>query len=260
MIRYLILGVVQGVTEFLPVSSSGHLVLFQSWLGLDPPGVLLEAILHWGTLAAVLVVFRHDLVAIVRSLTPRGSIDDRKEIGLIAAGTIPIVVVGLLLRGSIGGIFGSTVVLGTAFLITAFWMVLPTIVRRPVERNRARFTGAVAVGIAQAASILPGLSRSGATIATGGLTGMTPRGAARFSFLLAIPALFGAGALNLWEAVRAGAEETSWAGLIVGAIAAFAVGLLAIRTLLALVSRGRLWVFSIYCGILGLLVLTGLVV
>ncbi len=260
MIRYLLLGVVQGATEFVPVSSSGHLALFQRWLALDPPGVLLEALLHWGTLAAVLVVFRRDLVTLVRSLTPRGSIEGRKEIGLIIAGTVPIVVLGLLLRTSIGAIFGSTVILGASFMAGALLMAAPSFVRHRAERNRAGFFDAVVVGIAQAASILPGLSRSGATIGVGMLVGLTPRGAARFSFLLAVPALFGAGLVSLWDAAGAGLGGTPWTGLLVGTAAAFVVGLLAIRTLLAVVSRGRLWIFSIYCAILGVLVLTGLAV
>jgi undecaprenyl-diphosphatase len=259
VIRYLILGMIQGLTEFLPVSSSGHLVLAQRLLGFDPPGVLLEAILHWGTLAAILVVFRADVAAILRSLTKRGAIEDRKEIGLLVAGTVPIVVLGLLLRTTIDGIFGSAIVVGASFLATGSLLALTAFVRRRVERNRARFSDAVVVGLAQAASILPGLSRSGATIAVGRFAGMTPRGAARFSFLLAIPALFGAGLLNLWEAVRAGSGDVAWLGLLVGLASAFVVGVAAIRVLLAVISGGRFWVFSVYCVAVGFLVLLGVV-
>ena len=256
MIRYLVLGAVQGVTEFLPISSSGHLVLFQRLLGVDPPGVLLEALLHWGTLAAVLLVFRADLVELARSLTPRGTLEGRKEIGLIAAGTVPIVVLGLLLRSSIGGLFSSIAVLGGSFLGTGLLLALTGVVRRRAERNQTRFVDALVVGIAQAAALFPGLSRSGATIAAGLFSGLTPRRAARFSFLLAIPALFGAGCLNLWDAISAGVAAP-WIGLAVGTVVAFFVGWAAIRTLLALVSRGRLWVFSVYCVALGVAVLAG---
>lgn len=257
MIRYVILGAVQGVTEFLPISSSGHLILFQRFVGLDPPGVLLEALLHWGTLFAVVLVFRSDLLTLARSLTPKGTLEGRKEIGLIAAGSIPIVVLGLLLRSSMGGLFASLPILGASFLVTGLFLALTGIVRRRAERNQACFTDAVVVGLAQAAALLPGLSRSGVTISAGLFAGLTPRRAARFSFLLAIPALAGAGAVNLWDAVRAGGAATPWLGLAVGTITAFVVGLLAIRALLALVSRGRLWVFSIYCIVLGILVLVG---
>lgn len=254
MIRYLVLGVVQGITEFLPISSSGHLVLAQRFLGIDPPGVLLEALLHWGTLAAILVVFRSDLAALARSLTPRGTIEGRKEIGLIAAATVPIVVLGLLLRSSIGTLFASLTVLGACFLATGLLLALTGVIHRRAQRNQAGFVDALGVGLAQAAAILPGLSRSGATIAAGVFSGLTPRRAARFSFLVAIPALFGAGVLSLWDAVRSGASAP-WGGLAVGTVAAFVVGLLAIKTLLALVSSGRLWTFSIYCVSVGIAVL-----
>jgi undecaprenyl-diphosphatase len=254
MIRYAVLGVVQGLTEFLPVSSSGHLVIAQRLLGLDPPGVLLEALLHWGTLVAVIWVFRADLWEMVRSLTPRGSIEGRKEIAMIVAGTIPIVVLGLVLRPTIGAIFSSLAVVGASLLATALLLALTAFVRHRAERNRAGFADALIVGLAQAASLLPGLSRSGATIAAGRFAGMTPRGAARFSFLLAVPALFGAGLVNLWDALRAG-TATPWAGLLVGTVTAFLVGLAAIKVLLAVVSRGRFWAFSVYCAVVGIAVL-----
>ena len=259
MIRYVVLGAVQGLTEFLPISSSGHLVLFQRLLGVDAPGVLLEALLHWGTLAAVVLVFRSDIAFLARSLTLKGTIEGRKEVGLIAAGSIPIAVLGLLLRSSMGGLFASLPILGASFLVTGLLLAVTGIVHRRAERNQACFTDAVVVGVAQAAALLPGLSRSGVTISAGLFAGLTPRRAARFSFLLAIPALAGAGAVNLWDAVRAGNAATPWLGLAVGTITAFVVGLLAIRALLALVSRGRLWVFSIYCIALGILVLAGVV-
>ena len=258
MIRYAILGAVQGLTEFLPISSSGHLVLAQRVIGLDPPGVLLEALLHWGTLLAVVFVFRADLLAMARSLTPRGTIEGRKEIGLIAAGTVPIVVLGLLLRASMDRIFTSATVLGASLLATGLVLSLTGIIRRRAERNQTRFLDAIVIGLAQAAALLPGLSRSGMTISAGIFAGLTPSRAARFSFLLAIPALFGAGLLSLWDAVHASGTETPWLGLTVGAIVAFVVGLVAIKALLALIARARLWVFSFYCVAIGILVLVGI--
>jgi undecaprenyl-diphosphatase len=255
MIRYAILGAVQGLTEFLPISSSGHLVLAQRLLGLDPPGVLVEALLHWGTLAAVVWVFRRDLWEMLCSLTPRGSIEGRKEIGAVIAGTVPIVVLGLVLRSRIDAVFSSFAIVGASLLVTALLLGLTGLVRHRAERNRARFLDALLVGLAQAAALLPGLSRSGATIATGIFAGMSPRGAARFSFLLAMPALFGAGLVSLWDALRATGERIPWLGLLVGTLTAFVVGLAAIRLLLAVVGRGRLWGFAIYCAVAGVVVL-----
>jgi len=255
MIRYAILGAVQGLTEFLPISSSGHLVLAQRLLDLDPPGVLLEALLHLGTLAAVILVFRRDLWEMAKSLTPKGTIDGRKEIGLILAGTIPIVVLGLLLRGQMESVFASLTIVGAGLLLTGLLLALTGIVRYRVERNRARFVDALIIGLAQAVALFPGVSRSGVTISAGRFVGMTPRGAARFSFLLAVPALFGAGLLSLWDAVSVGTEGAPWLGLFVGTLTAFVVGFGAVKLLLALVSRGRFWVFSIYCVIVGVVVL-----
>jgi len=258
MIRYLILGAVQGITEFLPVSSSGHLVLAQRLLGVDPPGVLLEALLHWGTLLAIVVVFWKDIAQLFSALTPRGSIEDRKEIGVLIAGTIPIVVMGLLLRGSMNGLFGSMIAVGIGFLVSAVLLLLGGWVRRPVEKNRASFASGLFVGLAQAAALVPGLSRSGATISVGRVLGLTPRGAARLSFLLAIPAIFGAGLVSLWDALQMGIGGQDVLGLAVGTLTSFVIGWLAIRALLALVSRGRLWLFGVYCAVLGFLTLSGI--
>lgn len=258
MTRYLVLGVIQGATEFLPISSSGHLVLAQRWLGIDPPGVLLEALLHWGTLLAVLVVFRGDLLRLLRGLSPKGTVEDRKDIGLLIAGSVPIVVLGLGLRSTIGGLFASTTMLAAGFLTTGILLLLPRVFHRRVERNRARFADALIVGLAQASAILPGLSRSGATISLGRLSGMTPRGAARFSFLLAIPALLGAGLISLWDAAAAGTPGVEGWEMVSAMLAAFIVGWGAIRFLLALLSRGTLWVFAPYCLVLGGLTMSGL--
>lgn len=257
MIRYVVLGVVQGLTEFLPISSSGHLVLAQRLLGLDPPGVLLEALLHWGTLLAIVVVFRNDIAQLFSALTPKGAIEDRKEIGVLIAGTVPIVVLGMLLRMSMGSLFGSMTAVGIGFLVSASLLFLGGWVRRPVERNRASFLEGLLVGLAQAAALVPGLSRSGATISVGRMLGLTPRGAARLSFLLAMPALFGAGLVSLWDALQMGIGGQHIIGLAAGTATAFLVGLLAIRALLALISRGRLWLFGVYCAVLGILTLSG---
>jgi undecaprenyl-diphosphatase len=199
MIRYALLGLVQGLTEFLPVSSSGHLVIGERLLGLHPPGVLLEAFLHLGTLGAVLWVFRADLAELALALTRRGTIERRKEIGFLIAGTIP--------------------------------------------------------GIAQALALLPGVSRSGVTISAGVSRRIEPSRAARFSFLLSIPALLGAALLSLWDASAGGGWSGDWGGIAVGTAVAFVVGILGVHALLAIVRRSRLWFFSIYCAGVGLTVL-----
>ncbi len=252
MIRYVVVGILQGITEFLPISSSGHLVLAQRWLGLDSPGVLFEACLHLGTMAAILIVFRADLASLARALTLRGTLQRRKEIGYLMAATIPIAVAGLLVADRIDALFSSLVAVGAGFLVTAAVLGIAHRLRGRAHRVEARFLDAVLVGLAQALALVPGISRSGTTIATGMAVGLAPDRAARFSFLLAIPALAAAGGLNLWEAARSpSAGAVDWLGIGVGTAVAFLVGLAAVRLLLRMVRHGALWVFALYCAAMG---------
>ena len=258
MIDYLLLGLVQGLTEFLPVSSSGHLVIAERLLGLNPPGVLLEAMLHWGTLAAIVVALRRDLTEIMLSLYGRGSLERRREIGLLLAGTVPIVVVGLLARGVIDRIFSSFWSVAIGLLVTAAALGVAQWRRRHAPRTWLRFGDAVGVGLAQAAALVPGISRSGLTISTAIALGVTPRAAARFSFLLSIPALLGAGMIALVDGGATDvAASTCWPGLIVGTLTAFVVGVVAIRTLLYVIARRGLWIFAVYCGAVSVAVMIG---
>jgi len=252
MIGYAVLGLIQGLTEFLPVSSSGHLVLGERLLGLDPPGVLLEAFLHIGTLGAVLWVFRADIAGLARGLTRRGTIEHRKEIGLIVAGTVPIVVAGLLFRSIADAVFSSLSVVGGGLLFTAAALVAAERLRARTGRRQLRFADSILVGVAQALALFPGVSRSGATIAAGMSSGIEPAHAARFSFLLSIPALLGAALLNLWDVAAQGGWSGDWGGIALGTAVAFIIGIAGVHALLAIVRRSRLWVFSIYCACVGL--------
>ena len=252
MIGYALLGLIQGLTEFLPVSSSGHLVLGERLLGLDPPGVLLEAFLHIGTLGAVLWVFRADVVELARSLTRRGTIERRKEIGMIVAGTVPIVVAGVLFRSVADVAFSSLSIVGGGLLFTALVLAVGERFRARARRGQLRFSDSVIVGIAQALALLPGVSRSGVTISAGTSGGLEPNRAARFSFLLSIPALLGAALLSLWDVSAGGGWSGDWGGIALGTAVSFVVGIVGVRALLAIVRRSRLWVFSIYCACVGL--------
>jgi len=251
MVRYALLGLIQGVTEFLPVSSSGHLVLGERLVGLDPPGVLLEAFLHLGTLGAVLWVFRRDLVELAAAFTRRETIERRKEVGLIVAGTVPIVVAGLLFRSIADAAFSSLVVVGGGLLFTAGWLFAADRLHLRAVRGQPQLIDSLVVGLAQAAALFPGVSRSGVTIAVGISRRIEPTRAARFSFLLSIPALVGAAGLNLWDTAAAGGWSGDWAGIAVGTAVAFAVGILGIHALLAVVRRARLGVFAVYCACVG---------
>lgn len=250
MIRYVVLGLVQGLTEFLPVSSSGHLVLAERWLGLDPPGVLLEAMLHWGTLAAILIVFRKDILALLKSLRGKGSLVQRKEVGFLIAGTVPIIAVALLFRETIQSAFSSLTGVGIGLLLTSLILTLGYVARGRARRPAIRFPDAMVIGLAQAAAVFPGISRSGTTISAGMAMGLTATQAARFSFLLAIPALFGAGMLHLLDALKAPGSQ-NWLGILIGTMCAFVSGWVALRAVLRLVQHGRFWTFAAYCFLVG---------
>jgi len=255
MIRYALLGLIQGLTEFLPVSSSGHLVVAERLLGFDPPGVLFEAFLHLGTLGAVLWVFRKDLAELALAFTRRGSIERRKEIGLIIVGTVPIVVAGILFRSVADAVFSSLTVVGAGLLFTGVVLSGIERLRSRARRRDPRFVDSLCVGIAQALALLPGVSRSGVTIAAGVARRVEPSRAVRFSFLLSIPAFLGAAALNLLDSASAGGWTGDWLGIALGTLVSFLVGILGIRALLAVVRRARLWVFSVYCACVGVSVL-----
>jgi undecaprenyl-diphosphatase len=253
VITYLILGVIQGLTEFLPVSSSGHLVLAERLFGFSSPGLVCEACLHLGTLAAVLLAFHADVADLARAFSPRGSVDRRKEIGFLVLATVPIIVAGLPVRGSADRWFHSLWVVGIGWLATAVFLLLADGRARRAAAASPTAVGALGIGVAQAVSLVPGVSRSGFTMSAGILAGLSPERAARFSFILSIPAVAGAAALTLWDAARSSAPgDVNVAGLLLGTVVAFAVGLVALRAFLRLVARGRWAWFAAYCAALSI--------
>lgn len=254
----LLLGLLQGVTEFLPISSSGHLVLLQHWLGVDQPGVVLDVYLHFVTLLAVIVFFWYRL----RRLT-------RDDLVKLALGSLPVALVGWFFKDQIIVLFQMPVFVGGALLVTAllnFLIDRRLEVMREVEQKMEVGThqGAsltirrvLIIGIIQAFSLLPGLSRSGATLAGGILQGVRRRQAFEFSFLLSIPAVLGASFLELWEAQLV--WGTAWQDAIfepsifvVSGLAAFVSGLLSLKALSYMMKQARFEVFAIYCLVVGL--------
>ena len=250
MIGYALIGLIQGLTEFLPVSSSGHLVLAQRWLGIAAPGVLLEAFVHLGTLGAVLWVFRRDVAALCLAITPRGTPEARKELALIAAGSVPIVLAGLVFRRYVDAAFSSLVVVGSGLLLSAAALALAARWRRVALRRELSVADALFVGVAQSVALLPGVSRMGVTLAAGVGRRVSPENAARFSFLLSIPALLGAATISLWDAAPRTASA-DWIGILVGTLVSLLVGIGAVHALVAIVRRSRLWVFCVYCAGVG---------
>ena len=268
VLEALILGVVQGITEFMPVSSSGHLVLLQKIFGITEPALIFDTAVHGGTLIAVIVVLWRDIWNILRRII------QPLTLYLIIA-TIPAVIAALLLKDLIEKAFASGVFLGFAFLITSALLLISGRLYRGIGRpggfperldgpvpvrtqDEMNWIDALIIGVLQAVAIIPGISRSGATI-SGGLSRRLDRDfAARFSFLLSIPAILGALVLQAKDLAKAGAAATGGIGplpLAVGTLSACIVGFFSIRLVLKIVRNHSLLGFALYTGILGLLVL-----
>lgn len=245
-----VLGVVQGLTEFLPVSSSAHLVLAQSLLpGFPEENVFFDVLLHLGTILAVIVTFRLELLRLARSLLPGGDAGQRRLVGWLVLGTLPAGVAGLLFRDAFHAMFASPRFVAAMLLVTGAILIAAEFTARP--RRGLDGVGALrgfGVGVAQAFAIIPGISRSGATISAALAMGVRGEDAARFSFLLSIPAVLGAALL---EGIHARPVASLAPAYALGMAAAFLTGLWAIRVMLGILKRGRLRVFAFYCFLVG---------
>ncbi len=267
ILEVVVLAIVQGVTEFLPVSSSGHLVLGAWILGADDPGVAFDVAVHVGTLLALLVVFRAEWWAIALGLVGRGAagaggagssgLPPSRLLTLVILGTLPLAVVGLAVRDALDGPLRDPTWVG-AFLIGTGVMLWAA--DRFGRRTRALATigarDSLRIGVAQAVAVLPGVSRSGMCMAAGMLHDVTREGAALFALYLAAPAIGGAGLWAAYQLAADGAEAGVGLGeMALGAAVSFAVAVVAIRGLLALVRAHSLRVFVVYCLVAGLAVL-----
>jgi undecaprenyl-diphosphatase len=254
-LQVMFLAVVQGIGEFLPISSSGHLVLGKTWLqslGAMPEqsGKTLEVLLHVGTLGSILVVYWHDLLRAARS--------PRMILALVVA-TIPAAVVGLSLEDWFDRAFNSPQTVGFGLLVTALMLWIGQTFERAKWDDELPWLVIVLVGCFQAVALVPGISRSGSTIAGGLLLGMSRLHATRFSFLLAVPVTLGAITLTCLRMLQGKSDAAltiGWGPAVVGMVTAFVVGLASLKLLLRLVSQRRLHWFSLYCALVGLTVLT----
>lgn len=252
MLAAVIWGLIQGLTEFLPVSSSGHLVIipaFLEQLGVDiePPSLAVSALLHLGTLVAVLIYFRTDLLKVLRM---RSEPEGRKIALLVLVGTIPALI-GLPLEGRLESIQENVTMVGVALIVTGLILVVGQLLARGTRTLLdGKIPDAIVVGVAQAFALIPGISRSGATISAGNGQRFRPTEAARFSFLLGIPAIAGASILSLPDVVAAGSFGME---LVVGMVAAGVSGYAAIAFLLRSLNRIGLYPFAVYCFIVGTL-------
>lgn len=250
MLAAIIWGLVQGLSEFLPISSSGHLVLVPAFLSaagweLDEPSLTVSAVLHLGTLLAVLIYFRTDIVRLLRFRRDPGA---RRLWMLLLIGTIPALV-GLPLKGALDAFQDEPRKVGGALVATGVILLLGSRLvwgKRTLEEGRP--LDAVMVGIAQAFALIPGISRSGSTIVVGSLRGLTPTEAARYSFLLGVPTIAGGGLLSLLEVSDSGGFGLPiLAGLVVSAVSGYA----AIAVLLKALTRVGLLPFAVYALVVG---------
>jgi len=257
LLQAIFLGIVQGLTEFLPVSSSGHLLLGQYFLGLDQQrfGLSFDAAIHTGTVLAVVTYFWRDLInmalAFARSLGRRGSDrfadPDARMAYLVIAATIPAGVIGLLFEDFFETAVRSPwIVVFNLVLVGALFIVGENVGRKNRQASKLTLREAVGIGLAQACALVPGISRSGATITLGLFLGLRRDQAARFSFLMSVPITTAAALLSLQNAASEGMDPQKALKLVVGSLSAAVVGYLAIRFLLTYLNRHSLRVFAYY--------------
>lgn len=264
LLEAILLGVLQGLTEFLPVSSSGHLVLAQHFLGLKEPLVFFDVMLHLGTLAAVLVVYRGTIVRLVvggvstlgdtefwrAPLATLNTAPDLKFILLLLLGSLPTGIIAVVFKTQLESFFHAVGLVSVMLILTGLILQLPRLRRVEADSHGTlKAWHAPLIGIAQGCAITPGISRSGTTISVALFLGIPAKTAAEYSFLLSVPAILGAVALKIGDL---GAEPAiPLYTLATGMLAAFIIGYIALRFLLALLNRGRFSIFSYYCIGLG---------
>ncbi|MBO4605632.1 MAG: undecaprenyl-diphosphate phosphatase [Bacteroidales bacterium] len=260
-LQAIILGIVQGLTEFLPVSSSGHLAIFKELLGVEAAeDLMFEVTVHAATVLATIVVFWKPIVKLFSGLFKFKYNDETDYICKILVGTVPILIVGLFFKDKVEELFSSLWVVGGSLLITAVLLYFSDAAAKSKAalensaRNGISFWQALLVGIGQAFAVLPGLSRSGATISTGLVSGVRREVVAQFSFLMVIIPILG----EMFLAIVGGELAASSTGLLplaLGFVAAFATGLFACKAMIALVKKAQLKWFALYCVVVGFIVI-----
>jgi undecaprenyl-diphosphatase len=260
-----VLGVIQGLTEFLPVSSSGHIELGKAVLGTDignkEENLLFTVVVHFATALSTIIVFRKDIVELFKGLLSFKWNEETQFTFKIVLSMIPAVIIGLLFEKELEKLFeGQILLVGFMLIITGLLLFLAGRAKR--TEKGVSWTDALIIGVSQAIAILPGISRSGATISTSVLLGNDRAKAARFSFLMVVPLIFGKIAKDLLEIIKGDSviESVSTTPLIVGFFAAFIVGLLACTWMISLVRKAKLHYFSYYCFAVGVVAIVAGVV
>jgi undecaprenyl-diphosphatase len=254
IIDSIVLGIVQGLTEFLPVSSSGHLELGKAILGdnsVPKESLLFTVVLHFATALSTIVVFRKDILDLIKGILKFKWNDDLQFASKIALSMVPATLVGLFFEEQLEQLFGGNILLvGCMLIVTAALLFLAD--RAKDTQKKVSFSNAFIIGISQAVAMLPGISRSGATISTSVLLGNDKTKAARFSFLMVVPLIFGKIAKDILSG-EITYENSNITSLSIGFIAAFVAGLFACTWMIALVKKSKLSYFAIYCVIVGVI-------
>ncbi len=254
VIDAIILGIIQGLTEFLPVSSSGHLELGKAILGdnsVPEESLLFTVVLHFATALSTIVVFRKDILEIVKGILKFQWDEDMQFLAKIVVSMIPAVVVGLFFEEQLEALFGGNILLvGCMLIVTALLLFLAD--KAKDTNKKVSFSNAFVIGISQAIAMLPGISRSGATISTSVLLGNDKTKAARFSFLMVVPLIFGKIAKDILSG-DISTDSQNFTALSIGFVAAFVAGLFACTWMISLVKKSKLSYFAIYCVIVGVI-------
>lgn len=248
----ILLGLVQGLAEFLPISSSGHLVIFEYILGADQASIIFEVFLHFATLLAILIYFKKDILSI-----------KLQEAKLIMISTIPAAIIGILFKDQLEAIFGSILIVSLLLIVTGILNLITdrklvklkglAKLKQVITTKEIGIKEALIIGFFQAFAILPGISRSGSTVASGILQNVDRVKAFRFSFLMVIPVILGASILQLIEAINIGVSNFDLINLFVGGLTAFLSGFMSLKVFEYVIKRARLEIFGYYCIGLGLL-------
>ena len=252
-LKAILLGILQGIAEFLPISSSGHIEIGQALLGVDIGSydLAFSIAVHLGTVLSTIVVFWEEISGRIRGVV-KGNTIDIQYATLIIISMLPVLFVGIFLKDQVEAIFNGNLLLVGAMLCVTALLLLVTIKTSPYNGNLS-YVGAFIMGIAQALAVLPGISRSGATISTGLALGTDRKKVASFSFLMAIPPILGASTLEAIELVQLDAiDDVPWTMLVAGGLSAFFVGVIACRLMVQLVLRNKLVYFAAYCAIIGI--------
>ncbi|MCK4885629.1 undecaprenyl-diphosphate phosphatase [Candidatus Bathyarchaeota archaeon] len=249
LIEALILAVIQGLTEWLPISSSGHLVITQKVLGLNPP-LIFNVILHVGTLIVILTVFRKDILDIIKALVKRDFETEEGKLALfIAVGSVPIAIIGFVFYDFLKSLFSNLVAVGLALLITGCVLLVS---EKRIGNRKMGILDSLLIGLAQGVTIIPGISRSGVTVATGLLRRVDKAIAFKYSFLLSVPAVLGATVMESRD-LAVGNEDAVL--LFLGTIISMIVGYVSLKLLQKIVMNEKIHLFAYYCWIVGLVII-----